>query len=203
MAVMRGLTALVIAFAAALSLILGAPTNAQACTSCPTSFQEFVQHADRIVLARYVGRSNGRFGYRVLDVLKGRSQATLRFQYDPVGTPHPPIGSRWLFSPFVAPDGQLAANAVFRVSPNGTVTPTEVGEGRIEAPNTLAGWYQTIARLPDTSTATSAEAAVSVNGSRLPPILLLISVAVLGAVATLRRLASNRVFMDAHDVETD
>jgi hypothetical protein len=190
MAVMRGPTALVIALAAALSIVLAAPAPADAATS----FQEFVQHADRIVLARYVGRSNGRFEYRVLDVLKGRPQATLRFQYDPVGTPHPPIGSRWLFSPFVAPDGQLAANAVFRVSPTGTVTPTDIGEGRIEAPDTLAGWYAAIARIPDTSTATSAEEATSADSPRRSPAVpgILIAVGVLGAVATLRRLASNR-----------
>jgi hypothetical protein len=99
-------------------------------------------------------------------------------------------------STFIAPDGLIAANAIFGVSANGRVIPDDVGEGRVEAPDTLAGWYAAIARIPDTSIVTSAEEAASVNGSRQPPILLLIAVAVLEVVATLRRLASNRVVVD-------
>jgi hypothetical protein len=203
-ALMRRLTALAIALTAALSLVLAAPPRASACTSCPGSFQEFVHYNDRIVLARYDGRVDGRFVYHVLDVLKGRSPATLRFKYDPADGLHPPIGSRWLFSTDVPPDGLIRANAVFRVSPNGAVTQTDdIGEGRVEAPDTLAGWYRAIARLPDTSSATSAEQAESAAGPRQSPAVpvTLIAVAVLGAAATLRRLASNRVVMDPVEVE--
>jgi hypothetical protein len=196
MAVMRRFSALAIALSAAVSLVLAVPPRATACTSCPTSFQEFVQHADEIVLARYDGRVDGRFVYHVLDVLKGRSPATIRFKYDPADGLHPPIRSRWLFSTYVPPDGLIRVNVLFRVSPNGAVTPTESGEGRVEAPDTLAGWYAAIARVPDTSTATAAEEAMSVNGPRQSTILLLIAVAVFGAGATLRRLGSNRGIMN-------
>ena len=193
----RRLTGLAMALSAALCVVLAAAPGANACTSCPTSFRDFVQHNDRIVLARYVGRSGGRFEYQVLDVLKGtRSPVTLRFPFDPSGTPAPPVGSRWLFSTFIAPDGLIAANAVFGVSANGRVTPDDVGEGRVEAPDTLAGWYAAIARTPDTSTADASEEAASDNGPRQPPVLPLIAVAVLGALATLRRLSSNRVAVD-------
>jgi hypothetical protein len=195
---MRRFTAFAIALAATLSLVLAAPPRASACTGCPTTFQEFVQGNDRIVLARYDGRAGGQFVYHVLDVLKGRSPATLRFKYDPADGLHPPLGSRWLFSTDVPPDGLIRAYAVFRVSPNGAVTPTETGEGAVEAPETLAGWYRAIARLPDTSAATSVEQAESADGPRQSPAVpvTLISVAVLGAAATLRRLASYRMVMD-------
>jgi hypothetical protein len=96
----------------------------------------------------------------------------------------------------VAPDGQLATNVVFRVSPNGAVTPTETGEGAVEAPDTLAGWYRAIARLPDTATAASADEEKFGDNPRQSPALVLIAVAVLGAAATLRRLASNRILID-------
>jgi hypothetical protein len=200
---MRRFSALAIALSATLFLVLAAPPRATACAGCTTSFQEFVQGNDRIVVARYDGRVDGRFVYHVLDVLKGRSPATIRFKYDPADGLRHPIGSRWLFSTDVPPDGLIRANVLFRVSPNGAVTPTESGEGRVEAPDTLIGWYAAIARIPDTSTATSAEEEASDRGSRQPSILALITVAVLGAMATLRRLAANRVVMDPRDVETD
>ena len=193
----RRFTALAIALSAALSLVLAAPPRATACAGCITTFQEFVRGNDRIVLARYDGRVDGRFVYHVLDVLKGRSPATIRFKYDPADGLHPPIGSRWLFSTYVPPDGLIRVNVLFRVGPNGAVTPTESGEGRVEAPNTLAGWHQAIAQAPDTSTATSAEESASVNDYRQPPIPLLVAVAVLGGVATLRRFASNRLVVDS------
>jgi hypothetical protein len=194
---MRRLTALAIALTAALSLVLAAPPSASACTSCPGSFQEFAHYNDRIVLARYDGRVDGRFVYHVLDVLKGRSPATIRFKYDPADGLHPPIGSRRLFSTDVPPDGLIRANAVFRVSPNGAVTETDdIGEGRVEAPDTLAEWYRAIARLPDTATAASADEEKFGDNPRQSPALLLIAVAVLGAVGILRRLASRRVVVD-------
>jgi hypothetical protein len=202
-AVTRRFCALAIALSATLFLVLAAPPRATACAGCTTSFQEFVQGNDRIVLARYDGRVDGRFVYHVLDVLKGRSPATIRFKYDPADRLRHPIGSRWLFSTDVPPDGLIRANVLFRVSPNGAVTPTESGEGSVEAPDTLAGWYQAIAHLPETSTVASAEEAASVEGPRKPSILALIAVAVLGAIATLRRLASNRVVLDPRGVETD
>ena len=190
---MRRLTAIAITLTAALSIVLAAPPRASACTGCPTTFQEFVHYNYRIVLARYDGRAGGQFVYHVLDVLKGRSPATIRFKYDPADGLHPPLGSRWLFSTFVAPDGQLATNVVFRVSPNGAVTPTETGEGAVEAPDTLAGWYRAIARLPDTATAASAKEVKFGDNPRQAPALVLIAVAVLGAVGTFRRLASKRI----------
>jgi hypothetical protein len=193
---MRRLAALAITLTAALSLVLAAPPRATACTGCPTTFQEFVHYNDRIVLARYKGRAGGQFVYHVLDVLKGRSPETLRFKYDPADGLHPPLGSRWLFSTDVPPDGLIRAYAVFRVSPNGAVTPTETGEGAVEAPGTLAGWYRAIARLPDTATAASADEEKFGDNPRQSPALLLIAVAVLGAVGILRRLASRRVVVD-------
>jgi hypothetical protein len=191
MAMMRRFSALAIALSATVSLVLAVPPRATACASCPTSFREFVQHANVIVLARYDGRVDGRFVYDVLEVLKGRSPATIRFKYDPADGLHPTIRSRWLSSTDVPPDGLIRANVLFRVTPNGAVTPTESGEGRVEAPDTLAGWYPAIPRVPDTSTATAADEAMSVNGPRQSTILLLIAVAVLGAVGTLGRLGSS------------
>jgi hypothetical protein len=176
---------------AAFWLVLAAPPSANACTSCPITFREFFQHNERIVLARYTGRSHGLFEYRVLDVLKGRSPATIRFKYDPADGLHSWIGSRWLFSTDVPPDGLIRANAAFRVAADGAVTPTETGAGRVEAPDTLAGWYAAIAALPDTATATSVDHAVTADPSREAPALFVVAAAVLGGLATLRRLASN------------
>ena len=82
-AVMRRFTALAMALSAALALVLAAPSSANACTGCSTTFQEFLRGNDRIVLVRYVGRSDGRFEYHVIDVLKGRSPTMLRFKFDP------------------------------------------------------------------------------------------------------------------------
>jgi hypothetical protein len=181
---LRRLAAVAIALAAALSIVLTAPPLASACTGCPTTFREFVHGNDRIVLTRYLGRSGGRFAYHVIDVLKGRSPRTLWFKYDPAGTPPPPIGSRWLLSTFVGPDGLLGANNMFRVSPDGSVTPTEEGEGAVEAPDTLAGWYAAIARLPDSATVDTASDPVRSAG----PISFLIAAAALGLMVMFRRL---------------
>jgi hypothetical protein len=185
---MRRLVTLAFALSAALAFAMTAPPQASACTGCSTTFEEFVRGNDRIVLVRYAGRTGGRFVYHVADVLKGQSPAILRFKFDPVGRRQPPrIGSRWLISTYVPPDGLLRANVVFRVSPNGVVTPTETGEGAVVAPGTLSGWYRAIARLlPDTATAAPAG-----GPAQLPemPGPLIVVTALLSGVAMLRRLA--------------
>jgi hypothetical protein len=195
MGVTRSFPALVVALAAAIALVLSSPSLASACTGCPTGFQEFVQGANRIVLARYAGQSSGRYDYRVIDVLKGSSPGTLRFKYNPVGPPAPSVGSRWLISTEVGPDGILRANVIFPVSRDGSVNTTD-GEGGVDAPDTLAGWYAAIAKLPDSSTATSPEGSASVNAPRQLPVLPLIVVGVLAALATLRRLTSTHMAVD-------
>jgi hypothetical protein len=131
--------------------------------------------------------------YQVIDVLKGHSPKSLRFKYDPAGPPRPRVGSRWLFSTYLAPDGLLAVNAIFQVSPGGVVTPTDVGEGRVEAPGTLSGWYRAIARLlPDTATAASAGAPAR-SSALIGPLIAL--TALLGGVAMLRRLGQKRTWL--------
>ena len=165
-----------------------APSPVSACTGCPTTFEEFVRGNARIVLTRYAGHSGGWFRYHVVDVLKGTSPSTLRFKYDPVSGLPRPVGSRWLISTFVGPDGLLGANVVFRVNPDGSVTDTDEGEGSVEAPDTLAGWYSAIARAPDTATdGLSRRAAQSPS----MPVPVLAAAGMLGAVLMLRRLAQH------------
>jgi hypothetical protein len=184
---MRGLTIVAFALAAALSLAHTVPLLANACTGCPTTFDAFVKGSDRIVLARYVGRSGGRFVYHVADVLKGQSPTKLRFKFDPAAMLDPRVGSRWLISTEIPPDGILRANVVFRVSPSGVVTPTDTGEGAVEAPDTLTGWYRAIADLlPDTATTSPADRPAQSRALSGP---LLAAIALLSGAAMLRRPA--------------
>jgi hypothetical protein len=173
------------ALASALWLVTG-PSPVSACTGCPTTFEEFVDGNDRIVLAGYAGHSGGWFLFHVIDVLQGTSPSTLPFKYNPVaGLPHP-VGSRWLISTYAGPKGRLYANVVFQVHPGGSVKDTDEGEGSVDAPDTLAGWYSAIARLPDT--ATEAPPARPMP-SPTTAVLTLAAAATLGGVVMLTRLA--------------
>lgn len=179
---------LVVALFAALWLVTAAPSGVSACTSCPVTFEEFVKGNDRIVLARYAGHSGGWFLFRVDDVLKGTSPRTLRFKYQPWETRHARIGSRWLMTTDIPPDGVPRASFVLRVSPRGAVEADE-GEGSVLTPDTLAGWYQAIARLlPET--ATDASGSRPTESPNLP-VPLFAAAALFGLVVTLRRLGAD------------